>query len=100
MNLSEFLKSKGIGAVSVETFTKDDVLDQLRTKTFKVTVRPEQYEDALKPDVWPLRVAVRHFRPPRRNRETSLKDQSSGSEGRVDSTQCRQTNDRNSNSAV
>ena len=80
--LGDFLKGKGIEAVAVETLTKDEVLSQVRTKTFKVTVKPSQYEAALKPEVWPYRVAVRHFRAPRRQ-DTNWGDQSGRSGGRV-----------------
>ena len=65
-DLKEFLVSKGIDAVAVETLTKDEVLPNVRTKTFKITVKPAQYEMALNPEVWPYRVAVRHYRAPRR----------------------------------
>ena len=38
----------------------------VRTITFRVSVKAADYEAALKPEVWPYRVAVRHFRAPRR----------------------------------
>ena len=80
------LKNKGIDAVSVETLTRDEVLPNVRTKTFKITVTPAQYEVALKPDVWPYRVAVRHYRAPRRDRlegTDSWQGQSSRSGGQI-----------------
>ena len=54
----------------METLTRDEVLSNVRTKTFKITITPAQYEAALKPEVWPYRVAVRHFRAPRRTDST------------------------------
>jgi hypothetical protein len=69
-DLKNFLRDKGIEPVAVETLTKDEVLPNVRTKTFKITVKPAQYEMALKPEVWPYRVAVRHFRAPRRAEST------------------------------
>ena len=84
-DLSEFLKGKKIDVVAVETLTKDEVLDQVRTKTFKITVKAAQYEAALQPEVWPYRVAVRHYRAPRRQAEASgWSDQSGKSGGRID----------------
>ena len=80
--LGDFLKGKGIDVVAVETLTKDEVLSQVRTKTFKITVKPNQYEAALKPEVWPYRVAVRHYRAPRRQ-ESNWGDQSARSGGQV-----------------
>ena len=69
-DLSQFLKGKGIETVAVETLTRTEILDQVRTKTFKITVKAAQYEAALKPEVWPYRVAVRHYKAPRRQDTT------------------------------
>ena len=77
-DLSQFLKGKGIETVAVETLTRTEILDQVRTKTFKITVKAAQYEAALKPEVWPYRVAVRHYKAPRRQETTG-----SGQSGRV-----------------
>ena len=44
--------------------TRDDA--ESRTNTFKIVVKLSDYEKAMKPDVWPYRVGVRHYRPPRR----------------------------------
>ena len=82
-DLKEFLKGKGIDAVLVETLTRQEVLDQVRTKTFKITVKASQYEAALKPEVWPYRVAVRHYRAPRRQ-DTTWSGQSERAGGLVD----------------
>ena len=59
------------------------MLDQVRTKTFKITVKASQYEAALKPEVWPYRVAVRHYRAPRRQ-DTTWRGQSEKAGGLVD----------------
>lgn len=67
-NLKDFLIGRGITPVEVEMLTKPEVLDDVRTITFRVAVKPADYEAALKPDVWPYRVAVRHYRAPRRDR--------------------------------
>ena len=84
-DLREFLKDKGVDAVALETLTKDEVLPNVRTKTFKITVKPAQYEKALDPAVWPYRVGVRHFRAPRRtDREGSWSNQSGRTGGLVE----------------
>ena len=62
--LKEFLVNKGINVVAVEKLTRDEV--GARTNTFKVIVKLSDYEKAMKPDIWPYRVGVRHFKPPRR----------------------------------
>ena len=84
-NLKEFLAGKGINAVEVVMLTKPDVIDQVRTLTFRVAVKPEDYEAALNPGVWPYRVGVRHFKAPRRERtESSWQGQAERTGGYVD----------------
>ena len=80
--LGDFLKGKGIDVVSVTLLTREEVLSEVRTKTFKVTVKPNQYEQALKPEVWPYRVAVRHYRAPRR-KDIPWNDQSGRAGGQI-----------------
>ena len=80
---SNFLKDKGINTVAVETLTKQEVLDKVRTKTFKVTVKAAEYEAALKPEVWPYRVAVRHYKAPRRQ-DTTWSGQAGRAGGVID----------------
>ena len=82
-DMRNFLKGKGIETVAVETLTKTEVLDQVRTKTFKITVKAAHYEAALKPEVWPYRVAVRHYKAPRRQ-GTTWSGQSERAGGLVD----------------
>ena len=82
-DLKEFLQGKGIDAVAVETLTREEVLPNVRTKTFKITVKAAQYERSLDPDVWPYRVAVRHFRAPKRP-ENTWSNQSGRTGGLVD----------------
>ena len=65
--LKEFLSDKGINVVEVEQLTKPEVVSQVRTLTFRVAVKAADYEAALNPDVWPFRVGVRHYRPPRKS---------------------------------
>ena len=64
--LKEYLADKGLNTVEVEQLTKPEVVDQVRTLTFRVAVKASDYETAINPDIWPFRVAVRHYRPPRR----------------------------------
>ena len=72
-DLRGFLTDKGVNVIA-------EVLPNVRTKTFKVTVKAAQYEMVLKPDIWPYRVAVRHFRAPKRS-EQSWNNQSSKTGG-------------------
>ena len=59
--LNDFLKQKGLNTVAIEKLTQHP---DARTNTFKVTVKPADYEDALNPNnIWPYRVAIRHFKP-------------------------------------
>ena len=64
--LKAFLVAKGIDVVNVECLTKQELLDEnkVRCKTMKVTVKAAQHDLAMNPDLWPLRVGVRHFRAP------------------------------------
>ena len=39
--------------------------EHARTNTFKVSIKASDYDKALRPEVWPLRVGVRLFRPKR-----------------------------------
>ena len=63
--LTDFLVDKGINPVEIEQLTKPEVVSQVRTLTFRVAVKAGEYGSALKPEVWPYRVGVRHYRPPR-----------------------------------
>ena len=50
---------------------------------------------ALKPDIWPLRVAVRHFKPAKQSRDKNWKDQSRNTGGQISaSVQNRNTNEQ------
>ena len=69
--LKDFLASKGINAVEVVMLTKEEVIEQVRTLTFRIAVKAADYEAALKPEVWPYRVGVRHYRAPRREKPES-----------------------------
>ena len=83
-NLKKFLVGKGITPVEVKLMTKPDVVNEVRTLTFTVAVKPADYDAALKPEVWPYRVAVRHYRAPRRERpEGSWQEQSGRSGGQI-----------------
>ena len=74
--LSEFVKGKGINVVNIEKLTRDEV--DSRTNTFKVIIKLEDYEKAMKPDIWPYRVGIRHYWPPRRQQGLSWEQQTNG----------------------
>ena len=84
--LKEFIERKGIKVAEVIKLTKDDA--ETRTNTFKVVVKTADYERAMDPEMWPYRVGVRHFKPPKRSRQgMTWQDQSRQNGGRVDGGQ-------------
>ena len=80
--LKEFNEGKGIHVVGVEKLTKDDV--ETRTNTFKVVIKPSDYEKAMQPEIWPYRVGVR---PPKRPQGMSWQKQSQQSGGHLQQQQ-------------
>ena len=79
--LKQFIASKGIDVTDV---TKLTTFAGARTNTFKVCIKASDYDKALKPEVWPLRVGVRLFRPKRSdNQGQSWAQQSASSGGNV-----------------
>ena len=79
--LKQFIISKGINVTAVKKLT---TFEEARTFTFRVSIKVSDYEKALKPEVWPLRVGVRPFRPKRTNNPTqSWAQQSASSSGFV-----------------
>ena len=70
--LRVFLEEKGLHPVDIEMMKKQDHNETeaktWRTKSFKVTVKAGEHETALKPEIWPYRVAVRYWRAERRPR--------------------------------
>ena len=76
--LKQFITSKGINVTAVKKLT---TFEEARTYTFKVSIKASDYEKALKPEVWPLRVGVRPFRPKRSNNQTQSWAQQSASSG-------------------
>ena len=60
--LKEFIKAKGINVLEI---TKLTTFEHARTNTFKIKIRAAQYNEAMKPENWPFRVGVRHYRQPR-----------------------------------
>ena len=85
-NLKDYLIEKGINVVEVQQLTKPEVVHQVRTLTFRVAIRASDYEAALKPEIWPFRVGVRHYRAPRREDrpEGSWQGQSKQPGGNID----------------
>ena len=60
--LKDFIVSKGINVLEI---TKLTTFEYARTNTFKIKIRAAQYSEAMKPENWPFRVGVRHYRQPR-----------------------------------
>ena len=84
--LKQFISSKGISVTDVKKLT---TFQGARTNTFKVCIKASDYDKALKPEVWPLRVVVRLFRPKRTfdDAPTSWAAQSAMSGGNVHAQQ-------------
>ena len=78
--LKQFLEDKGIKVTEIECLTYHP---DARTNTFRVAIAIEDYEKALNPEVWPYRVAVRTFRPSRRNRDQQSMEAQFGRTGGV-----------------
>ena len=76
----EFMTGKGIEVLEIVKLT---TYEHARTITFKITIKASQYAKAMDPDIWPLRVGVRHYRQPKRdnNRGASWAEQSAQSGG-------------------
>ena len=84
--LKEFIENKGIAVVDIEKLTK---AEEARTNTFRVKIKASEYDKAMNPDVWPYRVGVRHYIPPKRNPQNSWQQQSAQSGGRINPQQQR-----------
>ena len=89
--LRDFITAKGIEVLDIEKLT---TYEHARTNTFKVKIKAAQYNKAMNPDIWPLRVGVRHFRQPRRDQSNRLswQDQANKSGGMIN--QLRTVQDR------
>ena len=75
VQLKDFISSKGIRVVDVKKLT---TYEHARTNTFKVCIKASDYDKALKPEVWPLRVGVRLFRPKRNTQTWAQQSAASG----------------------
>ena len=62
--LKQFVEDKGITVMDIEKLTRDDA--ETRTNTFKIVIKLSDYEKAMRPEIWPYRVGIRHYRPPKR----------------------------------
>ena len=76
--LEKFIKGKGINVIEIECLSHKDA----RTNTFRVRIKAAEYDKAMKPEVWPYRVGVRHYKPKRRT-NPSWNDQSAQSGGNI-----------------
>jgi hypothetical protein len=78
--LKNFIITKGIDVLEIVKLT---TFEQARTNSFKIKIKAAQYNKAMNPEIWPLRVGVRHYRQPRReqNRGSSWAEQSAQSGG-------------------
>ena len=80
--LKNFIVSKGINVTDIELLTTHKI--EARSFSYRIAIKPEDYEKALKPDAWPYRVGVRIFRPKRnQNQQNSWSQQSSQTGGNI-----------------
>ena len=88
--LKEFVENKGIEVVEIELLTQFPVA--ARTFTFRIAIKPRDYDKAMNPDVWPYRVGVRIYKPKRIrvDQQNSWTNQSGQTGGNVDLSQQRQ----------
>ena len=93
--LKDFLEEKGIKVTEIENMTYHP---EARTNTFRVAIAIEDYEKALNPEVWPYRVAVRNFRPARRDREQKSMESQFGRTGGVVHSQPQQAHQHQAHS--
>ena len=77
----DFIVSKGIKVTDIELLT--NFKEEARSFTYRVSIRPEDYEKALNPEVWPYRVGVRPYRQRRRIQQGSWLQQSNQAGGNI-----------------
>ena len=83
--LKDFIMNKGICVLDIEKLTK---AEEARTNTFRVKIKASEYDKAMNPDVWPYRVGVRHYIPPKRKPyQNSWEAQSAQAGGRINPQQ-------------
>ena len=78
--LKQFIISKGINVTDIELLTAYKK-EEARSYSYRIAIKPEDYEKALKPDVWPYRVGVRLYKQKRLNNQNQSWSQQSGQTG-------------------
>ena len=83
--LKVFLEERGLHPVDIEMMKKPEANETetktWRTKSFKVTLKAAEHELALKPEIWPYRVAVIYWRAERKPRTGGWDNQARTSGG-------------------
>ena len=90
--LKGFIENKGTKVVEIELLTNHP---EARTNTFKIAIKPGDYDKAMNPEVLPYRVGVRTFRH-KRQQQNSWANQAGQTGGNVskDSQQAGGVHDR------
>ena len=78
--LKDFIMSKGIKVTDIELLTNFHK-EESRSYTYRIAIKPEDYEKALNPEVWPYRVGVRPFKQKRNQYQQNSWQQQSGQAG-------------------
>ena len=85
--LRDFIIAKGVQVTDVELLTKFNKEEAI-SYTYRISIKPEDYEKALNPDVWPHRVGVRLFKNKRPQAQQNSWSYQSGQSGGNISNQC------------
>jgi hypothetical protein len=73
--LESFVVNKGLKVSSCTLLTDLEKHPDSRAKSFKVTIKADDYEKALDENMWPYRVRVRLFKHFRKNQNDTQKKQ-------------------------
>ena len=78
--LKEFIVARGINVTDIELLT-NHFKEESRSFTYRIAIKAEDYEKALKPDVWPYRVGVRPYKAKRSQQQQNSWQYQSGHAG-------------------
>ena len=80
--MKDFIVAKGIRVTDIELLTNFHK-EEARSYTYGIAIKPEDYDKALSPDVWPYRVGIRPFKQKRQQQPNSWQQQAGQSGGNV-----------------
>ena len=80
-SLKDFLIGNGLQPIAIKLLTRPELLNEVRSLSFKVTFKASDLEMSLKSELWPYRVSVRYFRNYRPKRQEN--NESGNGKGRM-----------------